>query len=70
MTPVGHLVITDLFSALRLPTLLASHRGRARTVGRASAVLRGAGFRSIRWHNLSGILPLAGWLIRSVTATA
>ncbi|MGP8249669.1 MAG: class I SAM-dependent methyltransferase [Candidatus Dormibacteria bacterium] len=42
MTPVGHLVITDLFSALRLPTLLASHRGRARTVGRASAVLRGA----------------------------
>lgn len=69
MTSDGHLALTDLFSALLLPTLLVSHRGRARTVGRASELLRGAGFGSIRWHNLSGILTLAGWLIRSVTAT-
>jgi hypothetical protein len=62
-------VLTDLFSALLLSTLLASHRGRARTIGRASALLRGAGLRSIRWHNLGDILTLAGLLIRSVTAT-
>ena len=69
LTPGGHVVLTDLFSALLLPTLLTSHRGRARTIGRASEVLKCAGFRSIRWHNLSGILTLARVLIRTVTAT-
>ncbi|MGC1405811.1 MAG: class I SAM-dependent methyltransferase [Candidatus Dormiibacterota bacterium] len=68
MTPGGHIVLTDLFSALLLPSLLASHRGRARTVGRASELLRGAGLTSIRWHSVSGILTLAGLLIRCVTA--
>ncbi|HUY25100.1 MAG TPA: methyltransferase domain-containing protein [Candidatus Saccharimonadales bacterium] len=68
VTADGHLVITDLFSALPLPALLASHRGRARAVGRASELLRGAGSTSIRWHSASGMLTLAGWLIRCVTA--
>lgn len=69
MAPGGHLVITDLFSGLLLPTLLGSHRGRARTVGKASALLREAGFASLRWHNLSGVLTFAGVLVRTVTAT-
>ncbi|MFZ0169272.1 MAG: class I SAM-dependent methyltransferase [Candidatus Dormiibacterota bacterium] len=68
MTPDGHLVLTDLFSALLLPTVLASHLGRARTVGRASELLSGAGLTSIRWRSVSGILTLAGLLIRCVTA--
>jgi len=69
MVPGGQLVLTDLFSAMLLPTVLATHGGRARTRGRASHLLTEAGFTSIKWHNLSGILPLAGLLIRTVTAT-
>jgi ubiquinone/menaquinone biosynthesis C-methylase UbiE len=70
MTAGGGLVLTDRFSALLLPTLLGSHRGRARTMGRASGLFREAGFTSIRWRNLSGVLTLAGGLIRTVTATS
>jgi ubiquinone/menaquinone biosynthesis C-methylase UbiE len=69
MAPGGHLVLTDRFSAVLLPTLLAGHRGRARTVRQASRLLTAAGFHSIRWHQLRGITILAGLLIRTVTAT-
>jgi ubiquinone/menaquinone biosynthesis C-methylase UbiE len=69
MSPGGQLVLTDRFSAVLLPSLLITNRGRARTIGRASDLLRGAGFDSIRWHNLSGVMGLAGLLIRTVTAT-
>jgi ubiquinone/menaquinone biosynthesis C-methylase UbiE len=69
MAPGGRLVLTDRFSAVLLPTLLVTHRGRARTVGRTSDLLQGTGFDSIRWHNLGGVLTLAGLLIRTVTAT-
>lgn len=69
MAPGGHLVLTDLFSPILLPTLVISHRGRARTVGRASVRLREAGFASIKWRNLSGVTTLAGVLIRTLTAT-
>lgn len=70
MSPGGRLVLTDRFSAVLMPTLLITHRRRARTVGRTSDLLRAAGFDSIRWHNLSGVMTLAGLLIRTVTATA
>jgi SAM-dependent methyltransferase len=69
LAPDGHLVLTDRFSLLLSPTLLLGHRGRARTVARASALLAAAGFRSMSWHDLSGVTVLAGALIRTVTAT-
>ena len=69
MSDGGHLVLTDRFSVFLLPTLLVNRRGRARTVGQTTDLLRAAGFDSIRWQNLSGVLMLAGLLIRTVTAT-
>ena len=68
MAPNAYLVLTDLFSAMLLPTLVIGHRDRARTIRRANALLVAAGFRSITWRNLSGITSLAGVLIRAVTA--
>ena len=70
VAPGGHLVITDLFSALLAPTLLVGHRGRARTVPRARALMEAVGWRSVYSQNLSGITVLAGALIRAVSATA
>ena len=69
ITPGGQLVLTDRFSAVLLPTLLGAHRGRARTVGRVTDLLRSAGLHSIRSHNLSGVTTLAEVLVRTVTAT-
>ena len=46
----GSLLLCDLFSAMLLPTMWRSRRGKARTVSSASALLRGAGFRSLTWH--------------------
>ena len=63
MTAGGHLVLTDLFSAALLPTLLAGHRGRARMKRQADTLLTAAGFRSLMWHNLEG------FVVRAVTAT-
>ncbi len=63
LAPGGHLVLTDLFSSLLLPTLVGSRRDRARTPLLATRLLVAAGFRSIRWHRL-----YAG-IIRSVTAS-
>jgi ubiquinone/menaquinone biosynthesis C-methylase UbiE len=69
LAPNGHLVLTDRFSGLLSPTLLLGHRGRARTVSKATALLAAAGFRSMSWHDLSGVTVLASTLIRTVTAT-
>ena len=63
LVPGGHLVLTDLFSLLLVPTLLAGHRGRARTTARAGRLLTAAGFRSPRWHRIHTLF------LRTVTAT-
>jgi ubiquinone/menaquinone biosynthesis C-methylase UbiE len=52
LAPGGCLVLTDLFSLLLLPTLLAGRRDRARTKRRATRLLRAAGFASPQWHRL------------------
>jgi len=64
LAPGGHLVLTDLFSLWLAPTLVGSRAGRARTRLRATRLLAGAGFRSIRWHRLHAMV------IRAVTASA
>ena len=62
LAPGGHLVLTDLFSAWLWPTLLTSHRGKARTRGRAAGLLHAAGLRSPQWHHLRAVI------IQTVTA--
>ncbi|HEY6494594.1 MAG TPA: class I SAM-dependent methyltransferase [Trebonia sp.] len=52
LSPDGRLVLTDLFSALLLPTLIASRRDKARTRRRATRLLEQAGFRAVRWHGV------------------
>ena len=52
LAPGGHLVIADLFSAWLTPTLVVSRRGKARTKGRASALLTEIGLRPVSWHRL------------------
>jgi len=61
LTGGGTLVLTDLFSPLLAPTLLAGRRGRARTVGAGTRLLRQAGFTSLRWDR--------GPLLSTVIAT-
>lgn len=56
LTPGGRLVLTDLFSLWLLPTLILGRHGRARTQGRAGALLRAAGFRSVTWHPLYALI--------------
>jgi ubiquinone/menaquinone biosynthesis C-methylase UbiE len=51
LAPGGTLVLTDLFSALLWPTLRGDRRGKARTRGRAAALLAAAGLTEIRWHH-------------------
>jgi len=46
----GHLVLTDLFSPLLVPTLLVARRDRARIKHRAETLLKAAGFRTMVWH--------------------
>ena len=41
LAPGGHLVLVDQFSALYLPTLVGSRRGKARTRRRATRLLTG-----------------------------
>ena len=62
LAPGGHLVLTDLFSAWLWPTLLTSHRGKARTRSRAARLLITAGLRSPQWHRLHAVI------IQTVTA--
>jgi ubiquinone/menaquinone biosynthesis C-methylase UbiE len=63
LAPGGHLVLADLFSPLLAPTLLAGHRGKARTRRRASELLSAAGFQRLAWHDLYALI------IKAVTAT-
>jgi ubiquinone/menaquinone biosynthesis C-methylase UbiE len=63
LAPGGHLVLTDQFSPLLLPTLLAGRRGKARTRQRASQLLSAAGFKHLAWHDLYAVI------IKAVTAT-
>lgn len=51
LAPGGTLVLTDLFSALLWPTLRGDRRDKARTRGRAAALLTAAGLTEIRWHH-------------------
>ena len=50
LAPGGTLVLTDLFSVLLWPTLRGARRAKARTRGRAAALLTAAGLTDIRWH--------------------
>jgi ubiquinone/menaquinone biosynthesis C-methylase UbiE len=63
LAPGGHLVLTDQFSPLLWPTLLAGRRGKARTRRRATRLLHQAGLRSVRWHHLYAVI------IQTVQAT-
>lgn len=58
----GRLVLCDQFSSWLLPTLLGSRRGKARTTGRADALLVSTGFVGLRWHGVYTVL------IKAVTA--
>jgi ubiquinone/menaquinone biosynthesis C-methylase UbiE len=62
LAPGGHLVLADQFSAWLIPSLVVTRRGRARTKRRATRLLNAAGLRSVRWHDLYGVL------IRAATA--
>lgn len=64
LVPGGHLVLTDQFSSLLLPTLVGSRSDKARTPLLATRLLAAAGFRSLRWHRLYAVI------IRAVTASA
>jgi ubiquinone/menaquinone biosynthesis C-methylase UbiE len=50
LAPGGVFVLTDLFSPLLAPTMLAGRRGRARTIGSGARLLRQAGFTRLSWH--------------------
>ena len=63
LAPDGFLLLTDLFSALLLPTLLAGRRDKARTRRRAVHLLTAAGLHSPHWHRLYAVI------IQAVTAT-
>ncbi|HWG01485.1 MAG TPA: class I SAM-dependent methyltransferase [Trebonia sp.] len=56
LKPGGTLVLTDQFSALLCPTLLASRRGKARTRGRAARLITQAGLRPPEWHRLYAVI--------------
>jgi len=60
----GLFVLADLCSAWLLPTLVGARKERARTPLRASKLLAAAGFRSLTWHRLYGVI------ITAVTASA
>lgn len=51
----GQLVLTDLFSPLLVPTLLAG-RDRARTKHRTETLLKAGGFRTMAWHSLYSLI--------------
>jgi ubiquinone/menaquinone biosynthesis C-methylase UbiE len=59
LAPGGWLVLTDLFSALLLPTLIASRRDKARTKRRATRLLAAAGFQAVRWHGVEALIIAA-----------
>ncbi|MGO8859644.1 MAG: class I SAM-dependent methyltransferase [Acidimicrobiales bacterium] len=56
LAPSGHLVLTDLFSVWLVPTMLVGRKDRARTKHRAGALLKAAGFRSVKWYTLYSLI--------------
>ncbi len=62
LAPGGWLVLADLFSALLVPTLIASRRHKARTKQRTTRLLAASGFQAIQWHDIET------FVIRAVTA--
>lgn len=52
LVPGGRLVLVDLFTPILAPTLVASHRGKARTKRRVNALLANAGFEDPDWQTL------------------
>lgn len=60
LVPGGHLVLTDLFSLWLVPTMVAGHRGRARTERRADKLLHASGFRTVEWHRLYALIISTG----------
>jgi len=65
LEPGGRLVLVDLFTWFLLPTLVAGHRGKARTRARAGRLLSEAGFRSVEWHALYRLVLKAATATRS-----
>src|SRR6185437_13258598 len=63
LRPGGALVLVDQFSTWLAPTLMVTHRGKARTRQRCTRLLIDAGFRPPTWH------PLYTPLVKAVTAT-
>jgi ubiquinone/menaquinone biosynthesis C-methylase UbiE len=64
LAPGGTLVLADQFSAWLVLSMLGTRRGRARTKGRANRLLAAAGLRSVRWHELYGVIIRAATAIR------
>lgn len=62
LSPSGRLFLVDLFSPWLWPTTQVGRRGRARTPGRATAILREVGFSQLSWT------PVARF-IRAVVAS-
>jgi len=56
LAPGGCLVLTDLFSAWLLPTLIGGRRHKARTSRRATRLLQAAGFEAIQWHEIHDVI--------------
>jgi ubiquinone/menaquinone biosynthesis C-methylase UbiE len=56
LKPGGTLILTDQFSNLLWPTLLASRRGKARTRARAARLITAAGLRPPEWHRLYAVI--------------
>jgi ubiquinone/menaquinone biosynthesis C-methylase UbiE len=52
LKPDGRLVVVDLFNPLLAPTLVTTHRGKARTKRRVERLLKGAGFDELEWRGL------------------
>jgi len=56
LAPGGWLVLTDLFSAWLVLTLIGSRRHKARTKRRATRLLAAAGFRGLKWHHIETVI--------------
>ena len=56
LKPGGTLILTDQFSNLLWPTLLAGRRGKARTRARAARLITQAGLRPPEWRRLYAVI--------------
>jgi ubiquinone/menaquinone biosynthesis C-methylase UbiE len=52
LRPGGRLVLVDLINLALAPTLVTTHRGKARTKRRLRRLLVGSGFDELQWHRL------------------